>query len=70
MNYQPHELRVIKEQIDLDIKLLALDAFFLTGMFKENTPARERSLLLRQADIMCVYSALLGERINLFKCAA
>ena len=66
MNYQPHELRVIKEQIDLDMKIFALSAYIKTGSFQELS-LTQRGLLRRQQIVMQSYSDVLRLRINLFK---
>lgn len=66
MNYQPHELRVIKEQIDLDMKIFALSAYIKTGSFQELS-LTQRGLLRRQQIVMQSYSDVLRLRVNLFK---
>lgn len=62
----PHEYRVIVEQQELDVKLLALHAFFRTKIF-DSLPDNQKELLRRQAVVMNDYSIILGERIALFE---
>lgn len=62
----PHEHRVIVEQQELDIKLLALQAFFRTDIFA-SLPKVQQQLMRRQATAMNDYSIILGERIALFE---
>jgi hypothetical protein len=60
-----HEIRVVKEKIDLDDKRKELTAFYSTPIF-QSLPESEQSLLLRQGVVMRTYSEILGERINTF----
>lgn len=66
MSLQPHQQRVIEESNELTSKLLALEAFFGTALFK-SLPMEENMRLLRQADAMWEYSNVLNERIAAFK---
>ena len=61
----PHQQRVITEQDELEIKLLALSKFFDTKLFTA-LPGTEQSLLRKQYGYMQQYSSVLSERISNF----
>lgn len=63
MTYQH---RVINEKLELDDKIAKLIAFFDTDTYM-NLPQAERARLLRQSQLMCEYSMVLGERIDAFQ---
>lgn len=57
--------RVIDEKSELDLKINALNAFVIGGIFK-TLPEADRELLLRQLDIMKAYEHILEVRISRF----
>jgi hypothetical protein len=61
----PYQQRVITEQDELDIKMLALSKFFDTKFFLD-LPDVEQSLLRKQYGYMQRYSSVLSERISNF----
>lgn len=69
MSLQPHQQRVVDEKAELDYRLANLRAF-LTGKARELVDASEFQRLKLQADIMGVYSEVLGQRIAAFTEAA
>lgn len=62
---QAHELRVVDEKKELDIKILALFMFTTMSIYA-NLSEQEKTLLQRQHTAMRQYSEVLGERIKLF----
>ena len=62
----PHQQRVVAEKTELDAKLTALDAFFLSERWAA-VDMDEKSRMLAQADVMADYSLILGARIAAFK---
>ena len=62
----PHQLRVLAEKFDLDIKISKLRTFFM-GVIYPTLPVSERQLLHDQLQVMEEYSDILGKRINSFK---
>jgi hypothetical protein len=62
---QPHQRRVLDEKQDLDLKLSRLTAFATSESFA-NVPLAERTLLLRQLELMLDLSHVLGQRIVLW----
>jgi len=63
--FLPHQQRVITEQDELDIKLIALSKFFDTELFFSLQDV-EQSLLRKQYGYMQRYSSVLSERISNF----
>jgi hypothetical protein len=61
----PYQQRVITEQDELDIKMLALSKFFDTKFFLD-LPDVEQNLLRKQYVYMQRYSSILSERISNF----
>lgn len=57
--------RVCNEYVELNIKIEGLRAFIGGDIF-EKLGLNERYLLREQLKYMCVYSMILGERINGF----
>lgn len=62
---QEHQLRVVKEQEELEFKLDKLGLFIKTDMFK-TLDYLEQNRLVRQHEAMFQYSSILEERINAF----
>lgn len=62
---KPHQLRVIEEQKDLQIKLDKLRDFLEKGK-PENIDSNEWYLLDKQFGAMCKYNEILKERIFWF----
>lgn len=69
MNLLPHQQRVVDEKAELDKKIVALEAFLPTETCLD-LPFDERSRLASQLRVMEAYSAILGERIEAFRCYA
>jgi hypothetical protein len=63
---KPHELRVITEKSELDVKKLALAQFICNNPTYRTLRPEERSRLNRQLEAMALYSNILGERIAAF----
>ncbi len=63
---QEHQLRVVKEQEELESKLDKLGLFMKTDMFK-TLEYLEQNRLARQHEAMFQYNTVLKERINAFK---
>lgn len=63
---QEHQLRVVKEQEELELKLDKLGLFIKTDMFK-TLEYLEQNILARQHEAMFQYNTILKERINAFK---
>lgn len=63
---QPHELRVVEEQRELDEKIEKL-ATFVEGPIYRKMSEKSQSLLTQQYSAMRTYSEKLGERIALFE---
>jgi hypothetical protein len=63
---QEHQLRVVREQEELEFKLDKLWLFIKTDMFN-NLDYLEQNRLARQHEAMFQYNAILKERINAFK---
>jgi hypothetical protein len=62
---QPHQERVIAEQIELQDRLDKLTAFFATDMFK-SLPIAEQARMEMQSFYMGGYSDILKARIKKF----
>lgn len=69
MSLQPHQQRVVDEKAELDSRLANLRVF-LTGKARELVDASEFQRLKLQADVMGIYSEVLGQRIIAFTEAA
>jgi hypothetical protein len=65
MTVQPFQQIVIDEKHELDDKLSKLTAFFDSPVFA-HLPQDEVHRMRKQADIMRLYSRILGERISAF----
>lgn len=65
MNYQPHQQRVIEEKRELDERLEKL-CLFSNGNTFPTLPILEQERLNTQRHLMCMLSAVLGERIAAF----
>lgn len=65
MTIEPHELRVIEEKSDLDVRLAKLKAFLKTETCL-NMPFDDRCLLVQQAMVMGQYAHILNARIERF----
>lgn len=63
---QPHQQRVVDEQMDLDDKRLKLGQFIGQNPIYRDLPQQEQSRLNRQLEAMTLYSNILGERIAAF----
>ncbi|WP_314058672.1 hypothetical protein [Empedobacter brevis] len=63
---QPHQLRVVDEQLDLETKIVALEKFFETDTFK-SLPDYEKELLMLQLEPMKDYNLILKSRIESFR---
>lgn len=61
----PHQQRVIDEKADLDVRRAKLVAFFDTSVYKAIDVA-EQARLNQQAQVMDLYSTILGQRIAAF----
>jgi len=64
--YAPHQKRVIDEKKELDIKLIALEAFIDNSAIYTALPQDEKDRLRKQRGFMEGYSIVLTERINAF----
>lgn len=64
-NYEPHQQRVVEEKNELDEKREKLNNF-LQGDFFKTIDENEQERLEKQADVMKMYSDVLGERIRHF----
>lgn len=64
--YQPHQLRVINEQTELEIKLKGLREFIRNNAAFQTLPKDEQLLMKTQMDLMAAYSNILGMRIAKF----
>lgn len=65
---KPHELRVVNEKQELDIKIEGLKGFLIkveSGIIPKNSVSGLR-LLRKQFNVMNTYSSILEERIKLF----
>lgn len=62
---QLYQQRVVFEKEALDEKIKSLTSF-LQGPLFNGLPKEEQERLGRQSDLMCLYSAVLGERIAAF----
>lgn len=60
---KPHQLRVIIEKAELDIKVCALVDFIENSPIFGGLPVPEKHRMQEQYDLMCRYSTVLGERI-------
>lgn len=69
MNILPHQQRVIEEKAELDARLEKLIPFMSSDTC-HNLPFDERGRLKRQAEVMEMYSGILGARINHFQGSA
>ena len=65
MSILPHQQRVIDEKAELDAKLGNLIPF-LSSDACHSLPFDERNRLKRQAEVMEMYSGILGARIAAF----
>lgn len=63
---KPHQLRVVIEKAELDIKILALQDFIKTSPIFKGLSAEAATLLEGQVEAMIAYSEVLQERIGLF----
>lgn len=63
--FEPHQLRVIEERKELDLKIEKLQSFFNTVIFK-GLDQLDKSLLIEQEIAMISYSDILKQRINRF----
>lgn len=63
---QPHQERVVNEQVELQDKLTKLTAFIETSKIYADLPQPERDSLFRQAIHMREYNGVLLERIARF----
>ncbi|WP_428743187.1 crAss001_48 related protein [Tenacibaculum sp.] len=64
-DYAPHQLRVIEEKKELDMKLFNLSNFLFSEKFEE-LEMSDKHLLNSQFDIMRRYSEILETRIKNF----
>lgn len=62
---QPHEVRVVIEKAQLDLRLSKLGEFLGSDAFK-NLADEDRILLINQHGAMMVMSRILGQRIERF----
>ena len=60
-----HQTRVLAEKEELDTKIVSLKSFIDSDTFK-NLDSNVAGLLTRQMDVMCKYSNILADRIELF----
>ena len=65
MSYQPHQQRVVDEKRELDERLEKL-CLFSNGNTFPTLPILEQERLNTQRHLMCILSAVLGERIAAF----
>jgi hypothetical protein len=63
---EDYQQRVIKEKEELDEKLEKLHKFIMSDIFNK-IQTEQKGLLIRQRRVMDEYSAILKERIELFK---
>jgi hypothetical protein len=63
---QPYQERVVQERYDLNVKILALSKFFDTPMYA-SLELFDRSILVRQLNVMREYMEILESRIAGFK---
>jgi len=63
---QPHQQRVIDERDELEVKRLALEKFITENPIFKSISVSDGELLCEQFRAMCVYSAILAERIRRF----
>lgn len=68
MIYQPHQQRVIDEKRELDERLEKL-CLFSNGNTFLTLPIMEQERMNTQRHLMCMLSAVLGERIAAFTAA-
>lgn len=62
-NYEPHELRVIEEETQLNERLNKLDAFISSNELFYELEENVQTLLIEQRVHMRGYSAVLAKRI-------
>ena len=62
----PHQLRVLDEKQELDIRITKLDEFIQRNPLFAKLPEAERARLKRQLDVQHELSSILGERIANF----
>lgn len=67
MDLQPHQLRVIDELTELNIKLDNLTKFIQESSLFIKLDEAEKNRLIKQHGIMIEYSTILQDRINEFK---
>lgn len=65
-DHQPHQQRVVDEQSELDIKIVALQNFIGTNVRFLTLDPREQNRMEHQLATMCAYSGILGQRIAAF----
>lgn len=65
MSRRPHEMRVIAEKADLEVRTFALEQFLDSPLFAKVDPA-EQDLLKQQIAIMTTYADILEDRIAAF----
>ncbi len=64
---EPHQQRVIDEKRDLDDRALKLGNFIGLNPIYKTLDVSEQDRMMKQYEIMCKYSAILGDRIAAFK---
>lgn len=62
---EPHQRRVLDKKQDLDLEIARLTALVTAESFAK-VPLQERTLLLRQLELMLDLSHVLGQRIVLW----
>ncbi len=65
MNLQPHQQRVVDEQIELNTKIEDLGSFLVDPIFLNQTPEEQQRLRSQHA-VMSTYSSILNRRIQSF----
>ena len=63
---QPHQQRVIDEQVELNAKLAKLEDFIQANPLFGKLDEAEQGRLKKQQSVMAEYSKILGERIAAF----
>lgn len=61
-----HQLRVVEEKADIDLRISRLDAFIERNPIFATVPADEQDRLKRQLDVMHELSSILRQRIAQF----
>jgi len=67
---KPHQLRVVIEKAELDLKIAALIEFVHNSPIYKTLPAAEVQRLAAQEELMEHYSEILGKRIAAFEVTA